>query len=285
MDVDVEDLHIGVRVGEVRVDLDRLPKLELITVDQAFGGWAAAQKKHFADGGIFDEIRLTGKTVALKNAKLLAPVEPPQVVAIGLNYRRHAQESGMAVPTAPVVFIKTCNAVAGPGDDIVLPAMAPNEVDYEAELVIVIGKKAKNVREADALDYILGYTCGNDVSARDCQLRLDKQWARGKSFDTFAPLGPWIVTGLDGDNLDIRLTLNGAEMQHSNTSDMVFGCRQLVSYLSQCMTLLPGSVIMTGTPSGVGMGRKPPVWLKAGDTVKVEIEGIGALTNNVVSGQ
>jgi 2-keto-4-pentenoate hydratase/2-oxohepta-3-ene-1,7-dioic acid hydratase in catechol pathway len=234
-------------------------------------------------GDPFGRIEYTGETVPAVKAALLAPVVPPQVVAIGLNYQKHAQESGMAVPTAPVVFIKTCNTVVGPGADIVLPAMAPNEVDYEAELVLVIGKEARNVPQERALEYVLGYTCGNDVSARDCQLRLDKQWARGKCFDTFAPIGPWIATGLDGDNLDIRLTLNGVEMQHSNTSDMVFGCRTLVSYLSRCMTLLPGSIIMTGTPSGVGMGRKPPVWLKADDTVTVEIEGIGALSNKVIT--
>lgn len=234
-------------------------------------------------GGVFGRIKLTEERIPTSQAALLAPVDPPQVVAIGLNYRKHAQESGMAVPTAPVVFIKTCNSVVGPGDNIVLPAMAPNEVDYEAELVIVIGKEAKRVSEQNALDYVLGYTCGNDLSARDCQLRLDKQWARGKCFDTFAPIGPWIVTDVNGDNLDIKLTLNGATMQQSNTSDMVFGCRQLVSYLSQCMTLLPGSIIMSGTPSGVGMGRKPPVWLKAGDTVAVEIEKIGVLTNGVTN--
>jgi len=230
-------------------------------------------------GGLFGRIKVTDERIPAAQATLLAPVAPPQVVAIGLNYRKHAQESNMPVPAAPVVFIKTCNTVAGPGDRIILPAMAPNEVDYEAELVIVIGKEAKRVSEAQALEHVLGYTCGNDVSARDCQLRLDKQWARGKCFDTFAPLGPWIVTDLDGDNLDIKLILNGVTMQQSNTSDMVFGCRQLVSYLSHCMTLLPGSIIMSGTPAGVGMGRKPPVWLKAGDTVTVEIEGIGRLTN------
>ena len=234
-------------------------------------------------GGIFGRIKVTEERIPAAQASLLAPVAPPQVVAIGLNYRKHAQESKMPVPAAPVVFIKTCNTVAGPGDRIILPAMAPNEVDYEAELVIVIGKEAKRVSEAQALDYVLGYTCGNDVSARDCQLRLDKQWARGKCFDTFAPLGPWIVTDLDGDNLDIKLALNGVTMQQSNTSDMVFGCRQLVSYLSHCMTLLPGSIIMSGTPAGVGMGRKPPVWLKAGDTVTVDIEGVGALTNGVIN--
>lgn len=232
-------------------------------------------------GSIFGEHAATEEVIPPGDAKLLPPVEPPQVIAIGLNYRMHAQESNMAEPAAPVVFIKTCNAVTGPDAPIILPAMAPDEVDYEAELAIVIGKTAKNVPEDQAGRYILGYTCGNDVSARDCQLRQDQQWARGKCFDSFAPIGPCVATGLDGDSLDIRLLLNGAVMQASNTSDMIFNCRFLVSYLSRCMTLYPGSVIMTGTPSGVGMGRKPPVWLRAGDQVAVEIEGIGTLTNNV----
>ena len=164
---------------------------------------------------------------------------------------------------------------------IMLPKMAPNEVDYEAELAIVIGKKAKHVSEADADEYILGYTCANDISARDCQLKQDAQWARGKSFDTFAPIGPWIATGLDGDNLDIKQSLNGEIVQDSKTSDMIFSCRYLVSYLSQCMTLYPGSIILTGTPSGVGLGRNPQVFLTDGDELVVEIEGIGQLTNFV----
>jgi len=232
-------------------------------------------------GDIFSSWQATEEVIPISQAALVAPVDPPQIVAIGLNYRDHAQESGMDIPGEPVVFVKTCNTVTGPGAPIILPSMAPNEVDYEAELVIVICREAKNIAEEEASDYILGYTCGNDVSARDCQLRLDKQWARGKCFDTFAPLGPWIVTCLDGDNLDIRLLLNGAVMQDANTSDLVFSCRQLVSYVSRCMTLYPGSIIMTGTPAGVGFGRKPPVWLKEGDTVTVEIEGIGSLTNPV----
>lgn len=233
------------------------------------------------DGNVFGRWTPGRDVVSAVDARLLAPVEPPQVVAIGLNYRRHAAESGMAVPTAPVVFIKTVNAVTGPDAPVFLPRIAPAEVDYEAELVIVIGTQAKHVSEEQAGDYILGFTCGNDVSARDCQLRLDKQWARGKSFDTFAPIGPWIATGLDGDRLAIRMTLNGQVVQDSRTSDMVFSCRRLVSYLSQCMTLYPGSIIMTGTPEGVGMGRKPPLWLRAGDTMSVDIEGIGTLTNTV----
>jgi len=234
------------------------------------------------DGDIFGDWTATETTIPCNAATLLPPVDPPQIVAIGLNYRQHAVESGMAIPEAPLVFVKTSNAITGPDAPIMLPAMAPNEVDYEAELVIVIGKTAKNVPLEDVDDYVLGYTCGNDVSARDCQIKLDKQWARGKCFDTFAPIGPWISTDLDGDDLDIKLTLNGEVMQDSNTSDLVFSCKELVSYLSQCMTLAPGSIIMTGTPSGVGMGRTPQLWLKEGDTVTVEIEGIGSLTNPVI---
>ena len=237
------------------------------------------------DGDIFGEWKPGGRTVARSDATLLAPVEPPQIVAIGLNYRAHAAETGTPAPEAPVVFIKTCNTVAAPGRPILLPAMAPDEVDYECELVMVIGRRTKNVSPADALGCVLGCTCGNDVSARDCQIRYDKQWARGKCFDTFAPLGPWIETDLDPDNRPIRTVLNGTVMQDSNTSDMIFSCAELVSYVSRCMTLLPGSIIMTGTPAGVGFTRKPPVFLRDGDTVTVEIDGIGSLTNPVASEQ
>ena len=233
------------------------------------------------EGDLFGSWEATGPVVSQADARLLAPVAPLQIVAIGLNYRQHAEESGMGIPGAPLVFVKTVNAVTHPGSPILLPAMAPDEVDYEAELVMVIGKTAKNVSKEDAADYVLGYTCGNDVSARDCQLRLDKQWARGKCFDTFAPLGPWIATGLDGDSLDIRLTVNDEVMQDSNTSDLIFSCDELVCYLSQCMTLYPGSIIMTGTPSGVGFSHDPQAYLREGDTVTVEIEGIGSLTNPV----
>lgn len=223
------------------------------------------------------------ETVPLGQARLLAPVDPPNVIAIGLNYRKHAEESRMALPERPVVFIKATTTVCNPGDPIVLPRIAPNEVDYECELAIVIGKRARHVSEAEALDYALGYTCGNDVSARDCQNRLDVQWARGKSFDTFAPLGPWIETEMEPDNARIMTRLNGQVMQDSNTSDMIFSCRHLIAYLSANMTLLPGTVIMTGTPSGVGFARKPPVFLRQGDLVEIEIEGIGVLRNPVVA--
>jgi 2-keto-4-pentenoate hydratase/2-oxohepta-3-ene-1,7-dioic acid hydratase in catechol pathway len=210
------------------------------------------------------------------------PVNPRQIVAIGRNYFAHAKELNSEVPKEPLIFFKGVNALTGPGANIVLPKEAPNEVDFEAELVVVIGKEAKNVSEEEAADYIYGYTCGVDVTARDCQKRRDKQWARGKSFDTFAPLGPWIVTNINSDELDISLVLNGDVMQKSNTSNMMFSCKKLVSYISRSMTLYPGSVIMTGTPEGVGYGRDPRVFLKPGDTVEVEIEKIGKLTNGVI---
>jgi 2-keto-4-pentenoate hydratase/2-oxohepta-3-ene-1,7-dioic acid hydratase in catechol pathway len=235
------------------------------------------------DGGPFGDRRPTEVTVPLAQVRLLAPVEPPNIIAIGLNYRAHAIESGAPMPERPVIFIKATTALCGPDDAIVLPKMAPNEVDYECELAIVIGKTARHVPVESALDYALGYTCGHDVSARDCQLRLDAQWARGKSFDTFAPLGPWIETELDPDNAPIRTRLNGTVMQESNTSDLIFSCPELIAYLSANMTLLPGTVIMTGTPSGVGFARKPPVFLRAGDVVEIEVDGIGTLRNTVIA--
>jgi 2-keto-4-pentenoate hydratase/2-oxohepta-3-ene-1,7-dioic acid hydratase in catechol pathway len=235
------------------------------------------------EGDVFASWQATSQTVGLEQVKLLAPVTPPNILAIGLNYREHARESNAAIPDHPILFIKANTALNNPYDNIVLPKVAPGEVDYECEIVIVIGKKARHVSEADALNYVLGYTCGNDVSARDCQTRLDKQWARGKSFDTFAPLGPWIETEMDPNNAGIRTRLNGKVMQDWNTNDMIFNCRELISHLSQAMTLLPGTVIMTGTPSGVGFARKPPVFLRPGDVVEIEIDGIGVLRNPVVA--
>jgi len=233
-------------------------------------------------GDIFDDFCVSQKEV--KVLKRLAPVDPPNIYAIGLNYKSHAEESGSKYPDRPVIFIKATTSLTHPEAPIILPSEAPDEVDYEAELAIVIGKTCKHIPEEKALEVILGYTCANDVSARDCQLRLDRQWARGKSFDTFCPLGPVIVTPdeLDGDNVTIRSILNGKVMQEANTSDMIFSCRQLVSYLSRQFTLLAGTVILTGTPSGVGFARKPPVYLREGDRVTIEIEGIGQLTNPVV---
>ncbi len=233
-------------------------------------------------GSLFDQPRFADTEVSI--ARLLPPIEPPNIFCIGRNYRAHAAETGSALPEKPMVFMKPTTALAAPDEPIVIPAAAPGEVDFEAELAIVIGRRARRVSEAEALDYVFGYTCANDVSARDCQ-RSDKQWARAKGFDTFCPLGPWVVTAdeLDPDACLVRSRLNGQVMQSASTSDMVHSCRALVSYLSQAFTLLPGTLILTGTPEGVGMARTPPVFLRPGDRIEVEIEGVGVLSNPVVS--
>jgi 2-keto-4-pentenoate hydratase/2-oxohepta-3-ene-1,7-dioic acid hydratase in catechol pathway len=214
--------------------------------------------------------------------RFLPPVEPPNVFALGLNYARHAAESGSELPKAPVIFLKATTALTGHLQPVILPSEAPSEVDYEAELAVVIGKTARHIPEAGVFDHIFGYTCMNDVSARDCQRRLDKQWARAKSFDSFAPMGPVVETELDPTDLKVHSRLNGKTMQDGSTSDLIFSVPQIVSYLSRQFTLLPGTLISTGTPSGVGFARNPPVFLKAGDSVEIEVEGIGVLENPVV---
>jgi 2-keto-4-pentenoate hydratase/2-oxohepta-3-ene-1,7-dioic acid hydratase in catechol pathway len=235
------------------------------------------------EGSIFSGCRLSGKKVEVKN--LLAPVFPANIIAVGLNYSDHARESGSETPDTPQLFIKATTSLLNPEDPIILPDPAPDEVDYEAELAVIIGRKAKDLGAEEIRDYILGFTCGNDVSARDCQIRLDKQWARGKSFDTFCPLGPWIVTTdeLDPADLAIKSVLNGQVRQDSRTSQMVFNPFELASYISRQFTLLPGTVIMTGTPSGVGFASKPPRFLRPEDEIVIEIEGIGSLRNSVRS--
>ena len=235
-------------------------------------------------GDIFGRFAARDEKVVV--TRLLAPVTPPAIFCIGLNYRHHAQEAGMQVPECPVVFLKSANALQDPNAPVFLPGGAKStEIDYECELVIVVGKRCRNVAKEQALDYVLGYTCGNDVSSRDWQLRMGgTQWCRGKSFDTFAPIGPCLVTKDDIPNpntLRIQTLLNGEVMQDSNTSDMIFSCAELVSFLSQSTTLMPGTVIFTGTPQGIGMARKPPRWLMPGDEVKIVIEKIGTLTNRV----
>ena len=244
-----------------------------------YGVRVSQDEIHSIQGDLFGSFRQTSIVAPVE--RLLAPVAPPNIIAIGANYAGHAKEAGKKVPDHPLVFVKLTTTVIGPGQPIVLPAEAPNEVDYEAELAIVIGRTCRNVPESEALKYVLGYTCGHDVSARDCQMRLDGQWARGKSFDTFCPLGPWIETDLDPSDLRVRLILNGQVMQDGRTSQMLFPPAMLVSYLSRQFTLLPGTVIMSGTPEGVGNFRKPPVFLRDGDEVTVEVEGIGSLTNPV----
>lgn len=234
-------------------------------------------------GGLLDPVERTGAVLREADiTRYLAPIDPPNLLCIGLNYRDHARERNEPLPEAPLLFIAATTAVNAHLGDIVLPKVAPAHVDYEAELCVIIGREAKRVAVERAADYIFGYTCGNDVSARDCQAR-DGQWARAKSFDTFAPLGPHVVTDLDPGALAIQTRLNGQVMQSSSTAQMVFSVAELVSYLSRGMTLRPGTVIMTGTPPGVGQARKPPVFLQPGDVCEVEIEGIGVLRNAVVA--
>jgi len=237
-------------------------------------------------GDIFGEFKVTDKTVAL--GKRLAPLQPTNLLCIGLNYKKHAAESNSPTPQYPVLFIKNTASVQNPGDAIEIPVKLPStKVDYECELAIVIGKRCKNVSKAQALDYVLGYTCANDVSARDWQRDGGGgQWCQGKGFDTFCPLGPVLVTRDEIPNpnkLAIKTVLNGAVMQDWNTDDMIFDVPTIIEYLSASKTLLPGTVILTGTPHGVGFARNPPVWLKAGDSVSIEIEKIGTLTNPVVN--
>jgi 2-keto-4-pentenoate hydratase/2-oxohepta-3-ene-1,7-dioic acid hydratase in catechol pathway len=220
--------------------------------------------------------------------KILAPIAPSQILGIGLNYRRHAEETRAKIPDYPVLFGKGLNAVQNPGDPILVPTHLPSgEVDYECELAVVIGKACKNVSRRDALRFVLGYTCANDVSARDWQKKKGGgQWSRGKSFDSFCPLGPCLVTAdeiPDPNGLAIRTILNGGTVQDCNTGDMIFDVAALIEFLSGSTTLLAGTVILTGTPHGVGMAAVPPRWLAPGDIVSVEIEKIGILTNPVQS--
>ena len=237
------------------------------------------------DGDIFGSHRVTTDRADI--AKLLAPIAPTQILCIGLNYRHHASESGAKTPERPILFVKGINTVQHPGDPIQIPTHLPShEVDYECELAVVIGRACKNVSRADALDYVLGYTCANDVSARDHQLKLGGgQWCRGKFFDTFAPLGPRLVTRDEIPNpndLKIATVLNGERVQNWTTADMIFDVATLIEYLSGSTTLVPGTVMLTGTPHGVGMAAKPsPRWLRPGDQVTIEIEGIGSLVNGV----
>ncbi len=223
--------------------------------------------------GPFAELRPGPKVAELSDVQLLAPCEPSKVVAVGLNYRSHAQELNLQLPQSPLLFIKPRTSVVGPGASVVYPAMS-ERVDYEAELAVVIGKEAKALTPDEVSGYILGYTCGNDVTARDLQNR-DGQWTRSKGFDTFCPLGPWIVTDLpQPDNTDLYCRLNGVQMQAGNTSDLIFDVKALVSFVSQVMTLEPGDVLMTGTPSGIGP-------MNRGDTVEIEVQGIGVLSNKI----
>jgi len=285
-----EGMHLGVKTQRGVVDLtaalsdsaageqNAIPSsLAAVCAD---GSAACAALEHFvqrvfasdsAERWLREEATLTyGPCVA----------NPGKIICVGLNYRRHAVESGMAIPTSPILFPKYSNAIAAPGEPVVLPANAM-EYDYEAELGVVIGQRAKNVSEQEALNYVLGYCNLNDLSARDLQFRTS-QWLLGKTLDQFMPIGPYLVTPDevgDPQALDIRCWVNGALRQSSSTADMIFSVAYLVSYLSQYMTLEPGDVIATGTPEGVVFGMQEKQWLKPGDEVSIEIAGLGRLTN------
>ncbi|MFN8449617.1 MAG: fumarylacetoacetate hydrolase family protein [Anaerolineae bacterium] len=218
----------------------------------------------------------------LASTTLNAPLIPGKIIAIGQNYAEHAAELGNKLPERPVIFAKFPSTVIGSGVPITWRSSITTQVDWEAELAVVIGKRAKDVPEADALSYVYGYCVANDVSARDLQLRTDSQWTRGKSLDTFCPLGPYIVTRdeiADPQNLNIKTTVNDKTMQDSNTRHMIFSVAHLIAYCSQMFTLEPGDIIITGTPSGVGDGRKPPRYLADGDVVTVSVEGVGEVSN------
>ncbi len=238
-------------------------------------------------GDILGDFEVTDKQVQVK--MLLSPVQPTAILCIGLNYRMHAQETGLKPPEFPILFMKNPASVTGPEATIEIPlsCLDPLQVDYEAELAVVIGRKTKNISVENALDAVFGYTCANDISARTWQKTGGgKQWVRGKSFDTFCPMGPVLITSDEISNpqsLTLEARLNGQVMQQGSTSDMIFPVAELISFLSESTTLMPGTVILTGTPSGVGFTRTPPVFLKPGDLLETKIQGIGVMKNPVAA--
>ena len=271
--------RVGARVGDSIVDLS------------AGDGSIPSDMRSFLEAGdaarskAEDVLAGGGATFSAGDVQILAPIaNPEKLICIGLNYADHAAESGMDIPSEPIVFSKYASTIIGPGDTIKLPPSS-NEPDYEVELVVVVGKSGFNISEADAMNHVAGYTVGHDVSARDYQLQKPGgQWMLGKTFDTFAPIGPDLVTTDEiGDphNLPIRCILNGETVQDSNTKQLIFKVPELIAYLSHVFTLNPGDLIFTGTPPGVGMARTPQLWLKAGDHVACEIDGIGRLENAV----
>jgi acylpyruvate hydrolase len=246
--------------------------------------WAAlGVVTHGLAGSLAEKKKIKNLYTPLASARLRAPIQRPgKIVCVGLNYADHAREQGIEAPAFPTLFLKSVNTISGPGASIVMP---PNstQIDYEAEFAVVIGKGGRRIPEAEAYEHVAGYMNLNDVTARDMQAG-DKQWFRGKSCDTFAPTGPWILTAdevSDPHNLRISLTLNGQTMQDSNTSNLIHKIPFLISYLSQSLTWETGDILTTGTPSGVGVFRKPPIFLNAGDTVSATVEGLGTLTNTV----
>ena len=285
----VEDRDTGYRLDcEKLFDAAERPKDSLAWFDMDGPWFQKARETHdllVRDERALAQARDRGWLVKSQDAYWHAPVpRPGKIICIGLNYRDHAAESNMLIPEKPVVFSKFSTSVIAPGEPVVLPSTS-QQVDYEAELAVVIGWRAKNITADRAYDYVLGYTAFNDVSARDFQF-ADGQWQRGKSCDTFAPMGQTIVTTdaiTDPHKLSIKLVLNGQIMQDSNTDQLIFGVPALIEFLSQTITLEPGDVIATGTPPGVGFARNPPVFLKPGDEMEVLIEGMGGLGNPVVS--
>jgi 2-keto-4-pentenoate hydratase/2-oxohepta-3-ene-1,7-dioic acid hydratase in catechol pathway len=291
-DTNWQDPRPGILLDKFVLDCERLFKLSerptnyLSWLDMD-GKWFQKSQETFgalsSNTNELDHANDNGLLVKREDAYWHAPVpRPAKLICIGLNYRDHAAESNMPIPERPVVFSKFSTAVIAPGEAVVVPATS-QQVDYEAELAVVIGRRAKNVSRDQAYHHVLGYTAFNDVSARDFQF-ADGQWQRGKSCDTFAPMGPTLVTKdliSDPHKLAIKLILNGQTMQDSNTDQLIFGVPELIEFLSETITLEPGDVIATGTPPGVGFARKPPVFLKAGDEMIVEIEGIGGLNNPV----
>ncbi|MGN5634802.1 fumarylacetoacetate hydrolase family protein [Streptomyces sp. AC154] len=237
-----------------------------------------------ADGTAHERLGADVPGVPLADVELLSPLAHPQkIICIGLNYADHIRETGLATPEVPLAFVKTAHTLTGPTAPVSVPRGTTEQLDWEAELAVVIGRTARDVTVEEASSYIFGYTVANDVSARDAQFS-DVQWFRGKNFDGFCPLGPWIVSASevsDPQDLAISARVNGAIVQDSSTKEMIFGVAETISYLSRYMTLQPGDVIATGTPHGVGMGRTPQLWLRDGDVVEVEVEGIGLLSNRI----
>lgn len=238
----------------------------------------------FFEGGWLEKAAQAEGPGELLSVRLGSPVtRPEKIICLGKNYSEHAKEGNMAVPERPLLFCKTANTLAGPEDPIVLPGHS-GEVDFEVELCFVIGRRGKRIPKEEAMDYIAGFCVLNDVSGREAQF-ADRQWFRGKSFDGFAPMGPWLTTKdevEDAGNLRLRTYLNGELMQDGNSGDLIFGIPELVSYISADITLAPGDIVSTGTPAGVGYFRDPKILMKAGDVVRCEVEGLGALTNRVV---
>jgi len=274
------ELRAGAVEGERLVDAERVgaypASVRAILASGRFEAFAADAGRALAAG--------TG-TVALASVRLGPPVpDPDKIICLGLNYSDHAAEAAMALPKAPILFPKYRNSLAGPYDDIVVPKVATEALDYEVELAVVIGRRASEVAAADALGFIAGYSAFDDVSARDLQMQTS-QWAAGKAIDSFAPMGPGIVPAAEiGDPQNLMLTtrVNGAVLQHDSTKGMIFPIAQTIEFITSFMTLEPGDIIATGTPAGVGFARKPPIRLHAGDVVEVEVEKIGTLRNTVV---